>query len=127
MRSKNGLRMVSKTKALLGALGIVLIGLAFEFLREYNVYQNDRRRLNAAFQQLKYGMTREDVTQIMGKPDHKGDLNLLASDSGEIWYWKAIEDPGFIWRTFVSLPQRPLLVATVWFQGEGLVHRKIGN
>jgi len=120
--------MVSKKKALLGALGVVLIGLTFELLREYNVYQNDKRRLNAAFQQLKYGMTRDEVTQIMGKPDHKGDLNLqLASDSGEIWYWKATEDPGFLWRPFVLTHQTPLLVVTVWFQGEGLVHRQIGN
>ncbi len=119
--------MIPKKKVLLGVLGVLLIGLTLELLREHNVYQNDRRRLNAAFQQLKYGMPREEVIQIMGSPNHKDDLTLLASGSGEIWYWKATEDPGFLWRPFVLTHQTPLLVVKVWFVGEGLVHRDIRN
>jgi hypothetical protein len=118
--------MIPKKKVMLGVLGVALIGLTIELWREHKVYQNDRRRLNAAFQQLKYGMTREEVTQIMGKPDHRHDLTpQLASGSGEIWYWKATEDPGFLWRPFVLTHQTPLLVVKVWFVGEGLVHRDI--
>lgn len=120
--------MIPKKKVLLGLLIVILAGPVFELLREYIVYQNGRRKLNAGAQQLKFDMTREQVRQIMGSPDQMGKGQFyMESDSDEVWNWKSAEDQGFLRRRLGLSSGKPPLEITAWFHGEGLLYVLIEN
>ncbi len=120
--------MIPKKKVLLGLLIVILAAPIFELLREYAVYQNSRRILNAAAQQLKYNMTREQVRQIMGSPDQTGEGQFtVEGDSDEVWSWKSAEDQGFLRRRLGLSSSKPPLEITAWFHGKGLLYVLIEN
>jgi hypothetical protein len=107
--------MTRRKKTLLGSLIIILAMPIIELLREYVVYRYSRWKLNAAAQQLKSEMSREQVTQIMGKPPLAGDLGSLESGTFEVWNWKSAEAPGFLWRRLVPGEGKPPLEVTAFF------------
>lgn len=115
--------MLAKKKAFLSIVIIVLIAPPLEFLREYAVYRINKYRLNAAAQRLKYNMTREAVTQLMGVPDVILEANPMVNARIyiDIWHWKSAENQGFFWqRLGISKYTLPLEVIA-YFDGDEII------
>ncbi len=119
--------MISKKKVLLGVLIVILIVPVFEFLREYGVYRIGKYKLNVAAQQLKYNMTRKEVTQLMGPPSaiFEADSQVNARIYIDIWSWKSEENQGFLWQRLGLNEYTPPLEITAFFDGDEIIFAMI--
>jgi len=76
-------------------IGIILITLVVapmaELLREFYVGQRTDWKLESAYSQIRYGMTKDQVRQLTSEPDRVG-----TGDSEQLWHWSGRNHEGLL-------------------------------
>ncbi|HEX8493518.1 MAG TPA: outer membrane protein assembly factor BamE [Pyrinomonadaceae bacterium] len=72
---------------------LLVAACAVEVVREKIVYGKASAKLERVHQQLKPGMTKDEVRQIAGEPE-----SVLNNELGETWYWSASNYQGVLWQ-----------------------------
>jgi outer membrane protein assembly factor BamE (lipoprotein component of BamABCDE complex) len=96
--------------------------LSIEIAREEIVYLVITRKLESGYQQLKVGMNKEQVKQLVGNPD-----STINRELEEIWYWDAGKHRGRLWRLLGIATVKGHYTLAVEFNNEGKVTKTWGG
>ena len=106
--------MANPKKRVLIVISIVVALFAAELLREEMVYLYNGWYLQHTYWQVRPGMTKEQVRQIVGEPE-----SVVRAEDGEHWVWSAANHRGFLFKTLRLASMKGHYELVVTFDDQG--------